>query len=43
MKALIIEEQNKAVIKEVPVRELEPDEILCRVTYCGICGTDLAI
>ena len=43
MKALIIEDMNKAVIRDVPVRELEPDEILCRVSYCGICGTDIAI
>ena len=43
MKALQIEDKNRAVIKEVPLRELEPDEILCRVSYCGICGTDIAI
>ncbi len=43
MKALIVEEQNRIALREVPVRTLEPDEVLCRVVYCGICGTDLAI
>lgn len=30
-------------IREVPVREPGDDEILIRVRYCGICGTDLHI
>jgi len=43
MKAFIVEGQNRANIREVPIPELKKDEILCKVTYSGICGTDLAI
>ena len=30
-------------IREMPVRQPEADEILIKVKYCGICGTDLHI
>jgi len=30
-------------IQDVPVREPGPDDLLIRVKYCGICGTDLHI
>ena len=30
-------------IREVPVRQPQTDEILIKVKYCGICGTDLHI
>lgn len=30
-------------LREVPVRPPQPDELLIRVKYCGICGTDLHI
>jgi len=30
-------------VREVPVRRPGPDELLIRVRYCGICGTDLHI
>jgi L-iditol 2-dehydrogenase len=30
-------------IRDIPVREPGPDEILIKVKYCGICGTDLHI
>ena len=43
MRALIVEGQNQIAMREVPVPELKPDEILCRVVYSGVCGTDLAI
>ncbi len=29
--------------KDIPVQEPKPDEVLVRVKYCGICGTDYAI
>ena len=30
-------------IRDIPVRQPEADEILIKVRYCGICGTDLHI
>lgn len=30
-------------IREIPVREPCPDEVLIKIKYCGICGTDLHI
>ncbi len=30
-------------LRDVPVRQPEPDELLVRVKYCGLCGTDLHI
>lgn len=30
-------------VRDVPVREPDADEILIKVKYCGICGTDLHI
>ena len=34
---------GNVAIREVSVREPEPDEILIKVKYCGVCGTDLHI
>ncbi|MFH1085541.1 MAG: alcohol dehydrogenase catalytic domain-containing protein [Chloroflexota bacterium] len=35
--------QGNVGIRDVPVRPPEADEILIKVKYCGICGTDLHI
>jgi len=43
MKALIIEGPRQAVIRDVPIPIPKADEILVKVHYSGICGTDLAI
>ena len=43
MKAITVLGQNDIVMRDTPIRELEPDECLCRVVYTGVCGTDLAI
>ncbi len=43
MKAFIVEGPGTAAIREVPTPEPEADELLIRVRYAGICGTDLAI
>jgi len=34
---------GNVAIREVPVRAPGPDEILIRIKYCGVCGTDLHI
>lgn len=43
MKAAVIEKPKKIVIKEVPVPEISDNEILIKVKYTGICGTDWSI
>jgi 2-desacetyl-2-hydroxyethyl bacteriochlorophyllide A dehydrogenase len=41
MKALVLEEYNKLVYKDVPDPVLRNDEVLVRVKACGICGSDI--
>jgi L-iditol 2-dehydrogenase len=35
--------QGNVAIRDVPVRQPGDDELLIRIKYCGICGTDLHI
>jgi L-iditol 2-dehydrogenase len=41
MKALVLEEYNKLVYKDVPEPEVMPGEVLVRIKACGICGSDV--
>lgn len=41
MKALVLEEYNKLVYKDVPDPEIRDDEVLVKVMACGICGSDV--
>jgi len=41
MKALVLEEYNKLVYKDVPVPEIAANEVLIKVMACGICGSDV--
>ncbi len=41
MKALVLEEYNKLVYKNVPVPEIKSNEVLVKVSACGICGSDV--
>jgi len=41
MKALVLEEYNKLVYKEVPDPVVAEDEVLVRVESAGICGSDV--
>ena len=41
MKALVLEEYNKLVYKDVPAPEFKNNEVLVRVKACGICGSDV--
>ncbi|UCB45926.1 MAG: alcohol dehydrogenase catalytic domain-containing protein [Spirochaetota bacterium] len=43
MKAAVVEKPKKIVIKEVPVPDITDDEILIKIKYTGICGTDWSI
>ncbi len=41
MKALVLEEYNNLVYKEVPMPQITDEEVLIRVKACGICGSDV--
>ena len=41
MKALVLEEYNKLVYRDVDDPQPSPDEVLIRVKACGICGSDV--
>lgn len=41
MKAAVLEDVQKMVVREVPDPELSPREVLIRVQAVGVCGTDL--
>ena len=41
MKALVLEEYNKLVYKEVDIPQITPNEVLINVKACGICGSDV--
>jgi len=43
MKAAVLESKRKFVIGEVPEPVLDKDEVLIKVRYCGICGSDLHV
>ena len=41
MQALVLEEYNKLVFKEMPTPQIEDNEVLIEVKACGICGSDV--
>ena len=41
MKALVLEEYNNLVYRDVPEPEVGPDDVLIKVAACGICGSDV--
>ena len=43
MKAAVVEKPGKLVIKQVPVPTIDDHEVLIKVKYTGICGTDWSI
>ena len=43
MQALLYQHPKKLSLIEYPVQEPSPDEVLIKIAYCGICGTDLHI
>ena len=43
MRAAVLESKENFLIKEVPDPLLEKDEVLIKVKYCGVCGSDLHI
>ena len=43
MRAQVVEEPGKMVLKQVPIPEISAEEVLIKVSMCGICGTDWKI
>jgi threonine dehydrogenase-like Zn-dependent dehydrogenase len=43
MKAAVVEKPGVLAIKQVPVPQIAEDEVLIKVKYTGICGTDWSI
>ena len=43
MKAAVVEKPGTLVIKQVPVPVIAENEVLIKVKYTGICGTDWSI
>jgi hypothetical protein len=43
MKAAVLQGKRKFTIEEVPEPVLDKDEVLIKVRYCGICGSDLHV
>ncbi len=41
MKALVLEEYNHFVYKDVPEPQIGPEDVLIQVKACGICGSDV--
>lgn len=41
MKAAVLEDVRKMVVRQIPDPKLEPHEVLLRVGAVGVCGTDL--
>jgi threonine dehydrogenase-like Zn-dependent dehydrogenase len=43
MRAQVVTAPNKMELKQVPIPQLNEDEVLIKIKYCGICGSDWAI
>ena len=41
MKALVLEEYNHFIYKDVPEPVIGTNDVLVRVAACGICGSDV--
>lgn len=41
MKAAVLEAPNKIIVRDIPMRTCAADEVLVKVSACGICGSDL--
>ena len=42
MRALMYRAVRELEVVELPIAELEPEDVLLEVSHCGICGTDLS-
>ncbi|PCG20220.1 zinc-dependent alcohol dehydrogenase family protein [Brachyspira sp. G79] len=43
MRAAVFYEKHKIIVEDLNIREPNDNEVLVRVKYCGVCGTDVHI
>jgi len=43
MKAQVVKSPNKMVYEDIPIPQINDDEVLIKVKLCGICGSDWSI
>lgn len=43
MRAMVLEEPKKLVLKELPIPQIGPRDVLLKTKYAGICGSDFPI
>ena len=43
MRAQVVVAPNKMELREIPIPQISADEVLVKIKYCGICGSDWAI
>ena len=43
MRAQVVVAPNQLELKEIPIPEISDDEVLVKIRYCGICGSDWSI
>jgi len=43
MKALVYMGKQNLVVKDVPIPEIAENDVLIKLKYCGVCGTDMHI
>ena len=43
MKAVFAKKKNNILLKDVPIPQPAEDEVLIKVAYCGVCGTDVGM
>ncbi|MDR1292001.1 MAG: alcohol dehydrogenase catalytic domain-containing protein [Clostridiales Family XIII bacterium] len=43
MRAQVVVAPNKMELREIPVPQITGDEVLVKIKYCGICGSDYSI
>lgn len=41
MKAVVLRKTNDLTVLDVPMPEIMPDQVLVKMTHCGICGSDV--
>jgi D-arabinose 1-dehydrogenase-like Zn-dependent alcohol dehydrogenase len=40
MKAVVVEQLGKALLKEVPLREMGPEDVKVKIAFCAVGGAD---
>ncbi|GHU63306.1 dehydrogenase [Clostridia bacterium] len=43
MRAQVVSAPNRMELKQIPIPQIKEDEVLVKIKYCGICGSDWSI